>query len=222
MKIRHVILAVGALASAAAAASAATQLLIDVNGLAAQATLGNGSNGFGGLTHTGAITLTKDSNSVLAGVAIDGVNQATTPGLTMAFTGVINLINGQVAGGSFNISLSDGSSYVASIASGVGAIATQAGQGFQIDGLTFAGFFGDNGQPAFVDRFAGVDIGPWAVGEPLAGSFLNFAFRPDAGGRDSDADADIFVVTSIPAPMAATAGAFGLAAVAGVRRRRVA
>lgn len=222
MKIRHVILAVGALASAAAAASAATQLLIDVNGLAAQATLANGANGFGGLTHTGSITLSKDNNSVLAGVAIDGINQAITPGLSMNFAGVINLVNGQVTGGSFMISMSDGSSYSASIASGVGAVATQAGQGFQIDGLTFNGLFNDSGLPGFVDRFAGVNISPWAIGEPLAGSFLHFAFRPDASGRDADTDTDIFVVTSIPAPMAVTAGMFGLAAVAGVRRRRTA
>ena len=220
MKFGTMLAVCGVCAAMSAAATAASELLIDVNGLTAQATTSSGGAGFGGLTHTGSISLFNDPNSVLAGVGIDGVNQATTPGLGMTFSGVINLVNGVVSGGSISVSMSDGSAYMAVIQGGIGQIALQAGQGFQIDGLTFNGFFSDSGAPGMINKFAGVNITPWALSEPLFGSLLNFAFQPNTNGRDTDADIDIFVTAVIPAPVAAMAGAAGLLGVASVRRRR--
>lgn len=220
MRLHGICAAIAAGMAMSAAGLAANLLTIDVNGLSVQSRNASGANvAFGGLTHTGSLALVNDPNSVLAGVGVNGFNAPITSGLSLTLTGVINLVNGMVTGGGFTITMSDGSSYTASIASGIGQVQIQAGQGFQVDGLTFNGFFGDNGNPGFVNRFAGVDITPWALGEPLAGSFLNFAFAPNANGVDMDADLDVYVETLIPAPLAGMAGSLGLLGVTTRRRR---
>ncbi len=216
--IRECLVCAGVLGGMVAASNAATVLAIDVNGLSVQSV--NSSNvagAFGGLTHTGAILISHDVNSVLAGVAIDGVNQPKTPGLGLTASGRIDLLAGNVVGGSFSILMSDGSGYTASIVSGVGKVTTQAGQGFKIDGLTFNGLFSDSGLPGMIDRFAGVDISEFTAFEPLFGSFLQFAFAPDAQGFDADSDLDL--VVTIPLPGSAGLAALGLAGIASRRRR---
>ncbi len=214
--LARVLVAGAGLAIAGASTSMAiTQVQIDVNSLSVQAQVGDGAGGwvnaaFGGTTHTGRLVLVDDANSVLAGVLINGVNQTLSSTLA-SFSGIIDLVGGVVSGGSLSVSNVDGSSYTASIVSGIGSVNTQVGQGFQIDGLTFAGLFGG-------PLFAGVDVSPFFSVQPLFGSLLNFAFSPNAGGHDSDSDIDIWA--TIPLPTSGGLAALGLAGLAGVRRRR--
>lgn len=199
---------IGAAAALSTAASAATVALIDVNGMAAQYTPAAG--GSFGVGATGAINFATDANTILAGVALDGVNQTLTAGL-QSIVGTINLAGGVVQGGSFTITATDATSYTATIVAGIGQVATQAGQGFSIDGLTFNGLFSGA-------SFAGVNVSDFFNGQPLTGSFLQFAFRPNAQGFDRDSDLDVFV--SVPMPAAAGLGFAGLAGIAAGRRRR--
>ncbi len=207
-------LVAGAVIGLSSSALAVTTVQIDVNGLSSQAQVFQGGGwvnaAFGGTTHTGRLSLTHDVNSVLAGVALDGVSQSLTSSLA-SFAGTIELINGFVNGGSFTVTNLDGSSYTASIVAGVGRVNTQVGQGFRIDGLTFQGLFSG-------PLFAGANVNPFFSVQPLFGSFLHFAFNPNAQGLDSDADIDIFA--TIPLPTSAGLATVGLLGLAGVRRRR--
>ncbi len=216
--IRECLVCAGVLTGMASIASATTVAAIDVNSLSVQSLNAvNNPSAFGGLTHTGALAISQDANSVLAGVSINGVNQTKTPGLTLTASGRIELLSGNVMGGFFNIQMSDGSGYSASIVSGIGKVTVQAGQGWKIDGLTFAGLFTDSGLPGMIDRFAGVDISAFAAAEPLFGAFLQFAFSPNAQGHDADSDLDLIV--SIPLPGSAGLATLGMLGLASRRRR---
>lgn len=195
----------------AGAAQANSYAQIDVNGLEADA------GGAFSTTFSGTISLSKDANASFNGVKINEVDQGVdlSTWTLSAFTGSITLSSGTVTGGSFSVSVTDGSTtdtYAATITSSSGDVDTQSGQGFNIDGLTFAGTFSSS-------TFAGVDVSNAFSIQPLTGSFLNFAFSPDSSGFDSDADMDIFVV--IPLPAGAGLGLAGLAGLACVRRRRI-
>lgn len=197
-----------AMLAGAGVASATTELQIDVNALTATAGPGFSTS------YTGNVTLTTNVNSMLAGMLIDGVGQSFN-GTLDDFNGTINLVNGAVTGGSFSVDVLESdavtvNTYSASIMSGAGAVGTQAGQGFTIDGLTFAGAFTSA-------TFAGVDVSPWFNAQPLTGSFLQFAFSPDAQGVDTQSDIDIFV--TVPLPAGGAMAFVGLAGLAGVRRR---
>ncbi len=197
-----------AMLAGASMASATTQLQIDVNSLTATAGAGFGTS------YTGAVNFTKNVNSDLAGILIDGVGQTST-GTLDTFTGTINLVGGMVTGGSFAVTVLESdavtfNTYSATIAGGAGQVNTQAGQGFSIDGLTFNG--------AFTSAvFSGVDVTPWFNNQPLTGSFIHFAFNPNAMGVDTDSDIDIFV--TVPLPAGGAMAFAGLAGLAGVRRR---
>lgn len=200
-------------------ALAATELAIDINSLSVHSTnAGGASVAFGGLSHTGSLVLSQDGNSILAGVARDGVSQTITAGLSMIMGGRIDLVAGAVTGGYVDVIMSDGSEFEAQLVAGVGVITVQAGQGFKVDGLLFGGLFTDSGLPGFVNEFAGVNITDFTVEEPLAGSFLNFAYAPDANGLDLNADLDITLeIDTVPLP---TTAALGFAALAGIASRR--
>lgn len=204
MKVRCGFVGAALLASCGVA-NAATEVAIDINSLTAQF---NGVGPFG-VTSTGAIVLTVDTNSVLAGVEIDGTTQAILANALSGFSGQIDLVGGVVTGGFINITTVDGG-YGAAVVGGTGVVSVQAGQGFKIDGLTFNGLFGSA-------TFAGVDVSEW-LGTPRKGSFLTFKFRPDENGTDSDSDIDLAVL--VPMPMAAGMGAAGLLALGAIRRRR--
>jgi hypothetical protein len=198
-----------ALMASAGVASATQVLQIDVNSLTATA-----APGFG-LGYTGSVDLTTNGNTELAGILINGANQSIS-GTLDAFSGTIELVNGNVAGGSFSVSVLESdmmtvNTYSASISGAEGAVNTQAGQGFSIDGLTFNGTFSSA-------VFAGVDVSDWFDAQPLPGSFLQFAFNPNAQGVDADSDIDIFV--AVPLPAGGAMAAAGLVGLAGVRRRR--
>ena len=93
--------AAGALALTAGLASAAGILQIDINVLQAQSVDTNSNNvAFGGVTHTGSIVLSSGPNSALAGILLNSVSQSITPGQLASFSGVIDLVNGGVTGGS--------------------------------------------------------------------------------------------------------------------------
>jgi hypothetical protein len=197
-----------ALLAGAGVASATQVLQIDVNALTATA-----APGFS-VGYTGSVDLTTNANTELAGILINGANQSIS-GTLDGFTGTIELVNGDVAGGSFAVSVLEAdmmtvNTYSATISGAEGSVNTQAGQGFSIDGLTFAGTFSSA-------VFAGVDVSDWFDAQPLTGSFLQFAFNPNAMGVDGDSDIDIFVV--VPLPAGGAMAFAGLAGLASVRRR---
>jgi hypothetical protein len=202
----NVLGAVVAVAVGSAAMANPTTMGIDINSLSATYV---GPGPFG-VNSSGAINLTVDTNSVLAGVDLDGVGQSLSAGL-LSFTGQILLNSGFVQGGSLSVVNSDGTSYTAQIVAGVGQVRVQAGQGFSIDGLTFQGLF--NGP-----SFAGVAIPQFFAAQPLTGAFLTFKFRPDENGFDPDSDIDMFI--EIPLPTGAGLASMGMLALGGLRRRR--
>jgi len=193
---------VGALlaASAASAGLPVNELQIDVNAFTTTVNdppfdVSDGENNI----YTGSITMSDDADSELAGILIDGGNQAIS-GELMSFTGQIDFVNGFVDGGWFDIEVleDDGTTinvYSAVIDDSEGRINDQAGQGFSIDGLTHTGTFTSA-------TFSGVDITDWFEDQPLPGSFLKFQFEPgEAIGRgtkgmlqDTDTDIDVFVL----------------------------
>jgi len=165
-------------------------------------------------SYTGTVDLTTNSNTGLAGILINGVGQSFA-GTLDAFSGSIELDGGMVDGGSFSVSVLEAdnvtvNTYSASIVSGEGQVNPQAGQGFSIDGLTFQGAFTSS-------VFAGIDVSDWFDAQPLPGSFIQFAFNPNAQGVDPDSDVDIFV--TVPLPAGGAMAFAGLAGLASVRRR---
>jgi hypothetical protein len=212
MKTTTFLFAAAAAAGLATAAHADTELQIDVNSLVVSTSGGSGSFG---ADFTGSLEMNDGPESNLAGLLCDGMPLGID-GTLSDFSGTINLQNGTVSGGSFTIEVTESgggtNSYMAQIASGVGSVEPQAGQGFQIDGLTFQGMFSS-------DTFAGADVSPWFGAQPLPGSFLTFQFEPNANGVDDETDIDIFVVIPLPAGGAMASAA--LVGLAGVRRRRL-
>jgi len=197
-----------ALLAGAGVASANSVLQIDVNSLTATAGPGFGTG------YTGSVNLSTNANSELAGILIGGSSQMIS-GTLSSFAGAINLVNGQVDGGSFTVTVLESdnvtlSTYSATINDTAGQVNTQAGQGFSIDGLTFDGTFSSA-------TFAGVDVSKWFDNQPLTGSFIQFAFNPNAQGVDGDSDIDIFV--TVPLPAGGMMAFAGLAGLASVRRR---
>ncbi len=196
-----------ALALSSGASAGVSLFQADLNTLTASS-----GGAFGGVTHTGAVTMTNNASSALAGIIINGVPQAFS-GVLQTMSGSIQLLNGGVQGGSFDVLLTDGSSMHATIdAFGGGQVNTQAGQGFRIDGLnssvSFANLVGGT-------HFGGVNVAQYGPG-PWSGSFLAFAFSPDANGVDSNTDLDLYA--NVPTPGAAALAVLGLGAMG--RRRR--
>lgn len=208
----------------APAAFGATDLALDVNTISMQAVNSFGAAvAFGGLTHTGAVSLSNGPFSVLASVAIDDVTFATTPGLGLQVRGQIDLLGGLVSGGFIQVLMSDGSLLSTDILGGVGQVTAQAGQGFKIDGLLTHTALAGSGSPGLSHRFAGVDVSPFLTEAPIVGSFLSFAYSPNRRGTDANADLDIHLQVDgpvVPLPTGACLAIGGLAMGGAVRRRR--
>jgi hypothetical protein len=211
MSKKTVILAALVAAAGSGVASAGV-LQLDLNALGAQSVDSAGGNvAFGGVNHTGSVLLSGGSLGHIADILINGIAQNITPGQLQSFTGQIDLVNGGVTGGNFALTLIDNSTFTATIVGGQGQVNTQAGQGFSIDGLITSALFSS-------DPFAGVIITPWFSAQPLNGSFIEFAFNPNAvTGFDGDTNLDIFVV--IPSPLAGGMAGIGLVGLAARRRR---
>jgi hypothetical protein len=116
-------------------------------------------------------------------------------GTMTSMTGIVNLTNGNVTGGSISVTVNGTDTYTAQIAN-AGYVENFIGGGYTIQGLTFNGLFSSN-------NFGNVNVTPWAGGG-LPGSFLQFNFAPNASGNGY-ADVDLFVQV-IPLPPAAAMG----------------
>src|SRR5678816_1652433 len=135
--------------SAGAVASATPVLQFDVNSFGAQATNSGGTNTpFGGVTHTGSVKFSL-GNGFLGGIFIQSVANgpfasAGFAGFTLSnFSGQVDLVNGQVTGGSMLIKISNNDQYTCNITPGSGFVSTFVGGGFKIEALTKQSFFND-------------------------------------------------------------------------------
>jgi hypothetical protein len=205
-------LACALVAGLVATAANGSFLHFDLNGVGARA-----GEAFDGATHTGVIELFMPLGAHLNTLERDGVSLATTGSLA-SLSGEIRLTAGVVTGGFVEFAMDLGEAYAATIVDGSGAVNTQAGAGFRIDGLTegggFAGLIGG-------ETFAGATVmDPSKSGTtlPMDGSFLLHGFGPDASGWDGLVDLDIYAQAIVPAPGAGALALFGLAL--GNRRKR--
>ncbi len=153
------------------------------------------------IDYTGTLVLSDDDNSDLADILIDGTPQGGMGSLD-SFMGEIDFENGDVTGGWFEVVVEETdtsmSTYSATIQGGIGDINFQAGQGFNVDGLSFDGVFDR-------DVFFGVDVTDWTEDQPVNGSFLKMQFEPVLEERgegtfegDSETDIDIFLLENPP------------------------
>lgn len=189
-----------------ATASAGVNLIrFDFNGVSAS------SNGaFGGVTHSGAISVSHDANAAFVGASVNAVPINPT-GFLSSLAATINLVGGNtVGGGGFTVVLDQGET-LTGVLGGGGNVFTQAGQGFSVDGLVFTATFSNLVGGLF---FGGVNVGQF--GTVFNGSYLLSAYSPDAQGRDDDANLEMYL--DIPAPGAAALA--GVAGLVGARRRR--
>jgi len=207
-------LAAGALF--ASSAQGVSEIEFDLNAINAEAV---GSGAFDS-SFTGSIDL---SGGALAGLLVDGVSPSPLPALG-SLTGSILLDNGGVTGGGFQLTLDNGDTYDASIVSGVGGVTGVNIDGdpafdlFEVDGLTFDGFFSDFSGDGDFGGLGLTDL--VATRTTLSGAFLQFGFTPDANNIDDNANMEITVI--IPLPMGAGLGLAGLAGLAARRRRALA
>lgn len=169
-------------------------LQMDINSLTATAP------GWGGLSHTGTVTFSMDGNSNFSSILIDGTNQAAFNGVLMDFQGSIELDNGVVVGGSFQVELTNGEVYSCNIPGGVGDVDAAAGLNgpFTIDTLTNGGTLmslvgGTN--------YGNVDVSLWEMNQPINGSSLTMKLGPGVGGTDDDVDIDLFLIAEPPDDM---------------------
>ena len=218
--MKHAVTAAVAALSWCATAGATPVLQFDVNSFNAQAQNSSHQNAsFGGVNHTGSISF-----SLGAGI-LNGIFIQTTPngpfqnaglsGFTLTgVSGEVNLVNGQVTGGSFTIRISNNDSYTCNITPNSGHVSTFVGGGFKVEALTNHGLFNDA-------TFGNVNVASWfnAQGSNgLPGSLLQFNFNPNAQGFASS-DMDLFVDV-VGLPPAAWGGLAMLAGVAVTRRLR--
>lgn len=207
--------------AAGSAAHAVPVLQLDINSFNAQARNGAGANSaFGGTTHTGSVVFSMAATTMLNSVAIQSVQNgpfanAGFTGSLFNYTGVINLVNGQVTGGNMLVSINSGTdTYSCNIRPGSGFVSTYVGGGFKIEALTFGGLFSDA-------AFGNVNVSPWFAAQSpngLLGSFLQFNFAPDATGF-ATSDIDVFVDV-VPLPNAGLAGLGMIGGLIGYRRLR--
>ncbi len=152
--------------------------------------------GFFGLEFTGGITIEDDGDSVLADIFLDAISADPNAEL-IDFVGSIAFIGGQVMGGAFAATVSEGDErgvgftvYSATMEKGSGSIAFVSGQGFEVTGLTVSNLFSSS-------SFAGVDISDWTEEGPLSGLFLLKGLDPDGSGLDAGVDLELVVAEPV-------------------------
>jgi hypothetical protein len=211
------LLAIAVTLAAGSLAGASPVLQMDINSFNMQARSSDeGAGPWGGIHHTGSIFFSKGDGALQALLSMDEIGGASTnlgfAGVMDAFSGRVDLQDGQVTGGQLSVHLSSGDTYATNITPGVGRVSNFVGGGFTLDAITAGGLFSDS-------QFANVDVSPWqgAQGNAgLPGSFLQFKFKPNSDGF-STSDMDLFV-DAVPLPPAAWTGLATLGVV-GVGRR---
>lgn len=214
-------------ASACMAATASAQLVLafDINGFDYRFSDPGGTTGFSGVGHTGAVDWSyhTDPATVIADTRMGedgrfGELFEVALGQDLAgFEGNINLSSGDVAGGSFTVTLDNGDTYTAQVDPGSGELKKLDVGGYTLDALTFNGAFSD-------DTFGDIDVSEFfrIQGEPgqLIGSLFQFRFDADIA-PEGTGDMEVYVL--VPLPPSAYAGIATLAGVMGltyIRRRR--
>ncbi len=221
-----------ALSTSAKAGTVDSNVELDVNSITIQArnaadTMNVGFNS----SFSGLLVFGKDADSSL-GMKID--SGKAVAGAIVGFTGRISLTNGNITGGTLSVMVSNPDSsvdtYSTNVVPGSGTInsppnAALASLGFYLSGATAGGTFTDS-------NFGGLDVSVWNGQQPLAGSFLQFRYKPSTNGFDSDSDVNLYATAQIPdgaitaaAPLPASAWAGmallgGLGAVRKMARRR--
>ncbi len=195
---------IAVLAAVGAGGSVRADILqLDINALTAQAV-----DPAWGLAYTGTISVQNNAASTLAAILIEGSNQSFS-GSIASLAGSLTLSAGSVTGGALSLTMSEGSSFGATVVPGTGSVHVQVGEGFQVDALMQSGAF--NGP-----TFAGVNVAAWA-GNQLPASMLLSSFGPDAAGLDVDTDLELFV--DVPAPGSVVLAGVGAWTIIGRRRR---
>lgn len=215
MIMRHVSMSAAAICCLSGAGLAAnTSLQLDLRALAAQSFDSSGSPGpFIGLNHTGSLGLSADTASSLSAIRINGTPQTLASGQLNAVSGSIDLGNGTVLGGSISVALNNGDTFTAQIASGVGGVSAQPGQGFSINGAYFNALFSGS-------TFGGINISQYFNAQPLSGTYLLFELNPVLvfNGEGIDEAVDL-TISLVPSPGAAAPLAVGVLGFASRRRR---
>lgn len=213
MRSRVFVCGVSALLAAPATVATAQVLQFDVNTISYSILdRAGGLTQFDGESHTGAVELSLGAGRLPA-IHIQEDPPSGPFEVQTGFTGMLSdfdvrldLVNGQVTGGSLRLEV-DGTDVYEADVDAVGSVQGLVSGGFTIDYGTSAGSFTDA-------DFAGVDVSRWfAASGDLPGHGLLFRFNPTT--PMGTADTDIFVIPT-PAPMAL----LGIAGVVAMRRRR--
>ncbi len=215
--MKSVILAgVAGLLSAASVANADPLLQFDVNSFNVGTTNSAGlGSAFGGLTHTGSVNFSVIPQvTVLNGMFGNGpgggpLTNLGFNGSLSNFTGHIDMVNGQITGGSVTLSVNGGTDSYTTDIQNAGHVEAYIGGGFKIEGLMYHGAFTDS-------QFGNVNVSNW-FNQTLVGSFLQFNWLPDENGRGSG-DMDIFVDV-VPLPAGVWMGLATMGGVAFYRRK---
>lgn len=199
-----------ALMGAVADAQAATDLDFDLNSVTVQAIGTNSAPVAMTASHTGSLVIAYDADAELASIGMDGAPQ-TFVGSLDAVNGVVQMVNGNIVGGSLEFRMANGDRFSTAVQPGGNVVHYPfANNMFVLSPLTTAGDLSG-------DIFAGVDVSPWSQAESLRG-YLTVQFFPNGTGTDDSASVQV-TVQPVPEP----ASLMGLASVAGgllLRRRR--
>lgn len=160
-------------------------------------------------SHTGSLVIEYDADAQLSAIATNGVPQLFN-GTLQSLSGVVNLVNGGITGGSLDVRLANGDRYQTAIQPGGQVVHYPFANFYALSPMTISGALSG-------DTFAGVNVTPWSEAEALKG-FLTVQFFPDGAGMDSSGSMQV-TVQPVPEP----ASLLGLASLAGgllLRRRR--
>ena len=191
--------------ASATSSQAAVLLQFDLNSLNVQArNVAGAPVSFGGTTHTGSLVLSKGATGDITDVRIDGAEQNGSGGTDTfnagldSLTATINLVNGEVEGGSLSFQVSGPNgidTYSLDILNNDSKVQAVAGGNFVLGTIAVNGNLNDG-------TFGGVNVQPWSLNEPLTGELLLLPFQPSANGA-GNVNIEISAVVPEPGTMAA-------------------